>query len=206
MAIACGGCGRQYDVALFQFGRTIQCTCGARVGLEQRLGPPVTADRPRFFADAMLGRLARWLRTLGFDTAYDDGISDAALVKLALSEGRYILTRDRKLPEEWRVEGCLIVRADKVLDQLVEVAAAFDLEAPARLFTRCRACNQLLVTADRDVVARRVPPRVLEREVAFLQCPACERIYWEGSHTERMRAVVGRVFGGARATRRGGER
>ncbi len=201
MAIRCSGCGRQYDVTLFQFGRTIQCTCGARVGLEQRLGPPITADRPRFFADAMLGRLARWLRTLGFDTAYDDRIPDAELVRRALVEGRYILTRDRKLPEEWRVEGCLVVEADKPLDQLVEVAAAFGLEAPVRLFTRCRVCNGVLVRADPEAVERRVPARVLEREASFVQCPECERIYWEGSHTARMRAVVTRVFGGARASR-----
>jgi uncharacterized protein with PIN domain len=204
MAIPCAGCGRQYDVALFQFGRTIQCTCGARVGLETRLGPPVTADRPRFIADAMLGRLARWLRTLGFDTAYDAGISDAELVRRALGEERYILTRDRKLPEEWRIEGCLIVRAKRPLEQLAEVATAFGLEAPAHLFTRCRACNRVLVPADRDAVARRVPPRVIEREAAFVQCPACHRIYWEGSHTDRMRAVIARVFGGARAPRPNG--
>ena len=95
MAITCHGCGREYDVTLFQFGRTIRCTCGARVGLEHRIGPAVDEARPRFIADAMLGRLARWLRTLGYDTAYDDRIADADLVRRSLTEGRHLLTRDR---------------------------------------------------------------------------------------------------------------
>lgn len=195
MAISCPGCGRQYDVTLFQFGRTIHCTCGTRVGLEQRLGPPVTTDRPRFIADAMLGRLARWLRTLGFDTAYDDRIADAELVRRAVAEERYILTRDRRIPEEWRVAHCLNLRSEKPLEQLAEVVSALDLRAPARLFTRCRVCNAVLVAVDGSEVTGQVPPRVLEREPAFVRCPDCGRIYWEGSHTARMRSVVERVFG-----------
>lgn len=197
MAIRCPGCGREYDVSLFQFGRTIHCTCGHRVGLEQRVGPALTMDRPRFFADAMLGRLARWLRTLGYDTAYDDGIEDADLVRRAIGEGRYILTRDRRLPEEWRVEGCLVLGAEETMEQLAEVISAYGLSRPSRLFSRCRECNAVLEPAARDEVSHRVPSRVWEREEAFYRCPGCDRVYWEGTHTERMRAVLERVFHGA---------
>ena len=80
MAILCPTCGREYDVTLFQFGRTISCTCGAHVGLEKRIPFTPIGREPRFICDAMLGRLARWLRTLGYDTEYDDAIDDAVLV------------------------------------------------------------------------------------------------------------------------------
>jgi uncharacterized protein with PIN domain len=193
MAIRCTGCGREYDATLFGLGRTIHCTCGRRVGLEHRLGPPVTVDRPHFIADAMLGRLARWLRTLGYDTAYDDAIADEELVRRAVEEGRHILTRDRRLFEEWRVSGQL-VRADKPLDQLREVASALGLPAPERLFTRCRVCNGLLRPLADELVLDRVPPRVRERERTFFNCPDCGRVYWRGSHTDRMRKVLEGVF------------
>ncbi len=195
MAISCPGCGRQYDVTLFQFGRTVQCTCGARVGLEHRVGPALGSARPRFIADAMLGRLARWLRTLGFDTAYDDTIADEDLVRRSLTEGRHILTRDRRLFEEWRIEGGLVLRADRPLAQLEEVVVAFALVPPERLFTRCTVCNGVLEPVERRTVEDSVPRRVLQREDDFARCPDCGRVYWEGSHTRRMRAVLERVFG-----------
>src|SRR5262245_58046319 len=104
MGVPCPRCGRAYDVALFQFGRTLHCTCGERVALEPRLrtAPPSSAES-RFFADAMLGRLARWLRMAGYDTRYDPRVSDAELVRSAVEEGRTILTRDRALARDWSV-------------------------------------------------------------------------------------------------------
>ncbi len=70
MGVACSGCGRQYDVSVFSFGRTIHCTCGQRVAAETRTRSLSRDGRTRFFADAMLGRLARWLRIFGFDVAF----------------------------------------------------------------------------------------------------------------------------------------
>lgn len=197
MAITCSACGREYDVTLFQFGRTIHCTCGRRVGLEHRVTVPVPAGEPRFIADAMLGRLARWLRTLGYDTAYDDAIADADLVRRAFEETRHILTRDRGIFEEWRVAGGLLLRSGTTLEQLREVVSAFDLEAPERLFTRCRVCNGVLEQVTLEQVADRVPRGVRERAPAVSACPDCGRVYWEGSHTDRMRALVGKIFDGA---------
>ena len=193
MAVACSGCGREYDVTLFQFGRTIHCTCGRRVGLEHRLSIPVPAEQPRFIADAMLGRLARWLRTLGYDTAYEDAMSDADLVRRAFLEGRRILTRDRKLFEEWRIGGGLLIGAEGPLEQLAEVVGALHLAAPDRLFTRCRVCNGVLAPLDRAAASGRVPPEIESRR-NLVECPDCGRVYWEGSHTDRMRSVLGRVF------------
>lgn len=195
MAIQCPGCGREYDVTLFQLGRTIHCTCGRRVGLEHRLGPPVSTDRPRFIADAMLGRLARWLRTLGYDTAFDDAIRDDELVRRAFTEGRHVLTRDRKLFEEWRIGGGLLLRSDRPLEQMAEVAATFGLVPTGNLFSRCRICNEPLQPVEREAVRTRVPARVWTRTRVFTRCPRCDRVYWEGSHTDRMRSAVYGAFG-----------
>jgi uncharacterized protein with PIN domain len=190
MAVCCRRCGRGYDVALFQFGRTIWCACGSRVGLEPELRPPAVRSGLRFAADAMLGRLARWLRLLGFDCAYDPAITDEALVRLAETEARTILTRDRRLPEEWWVSGVYLVRAEDLLGQLAEVIEAFDLAASVRLLTRCNECNRALAPLAREQAAGRVPPRVLELHDAFAECPGCGRVYWEGTHAERIRELV----------------
>ncbi len=194
MAIPCPSCGRQYDVTLFQFGRTIHCTCGTRVGLEMRLESVATGGAPCFIADAMLGRLARWLRVMGCDVAYDAAISDADLVRKALEEGRSILTRDRDLPEEWTVSPCLLLETDDVEDQLREVLATFDLRSHIRPFTRCTRCNAPLRSVSVHEVRERVPPRIARLHHTFAQCPDCSRVYWQGSHTERIRLRLARIL------------
>lgn len=194
MAVPCPSCGREYDVTLFEFGRTLWCTCGSRVGLERRERRLAPAP-PRFFADAMLGRLARWLRLLGFDCAWEADIADEDLVRRALAEGRVVLTRDRRLPEEWRVSGLHLVEGEQIRDQLAEVIRSFDLAGSIRLLSRCSRCNEPLApTAPVDVAAR-VPPRVLERHGDYSACPACGRIYWQGTHAERIRRLVDELLG-----------
>lgn len=193
--VRCPGCGRVYGATRFRDGRTLTCTCGRRVGPRDPVPAPSPADGPRFFADAMLGRLARWLRTLGYDTAYEEHIADADLVRRALAEERIILTRDTDLVREWGLEGVVLVESEEPVRQLGEVAAAASLEGPRRLFGRCRLCNEPLRAVGPDRVRDRAPRGVLERHHRFLECPACERVYWEGSHAERMRRVVESVFG-----------
>lgn len=199
MAVSCSRCGRHYDVSLFQFGRTISCACGERVSrdVEERSLSPRTD--PRFFCNSMLGRLARWLRALGFDTAYDAEIDDATLVRRAWEEGRWILTCDRRLPAEWRVRGCVVLQAEDPLDQLREVVAHFGIEGPRRLFGRCLKCNEPLEALGSDDLDRggaRVPERVRRARLEFSHCLACGRVYWEGSHTRRMRRRLEEIFAG----------
>jgi hypothetical protein len=177
-------------VTLFQFGRTISCACGERVGLEPRVRELGKAGEIRFLADAMLGRLARWLRTLGCDTAFDAHIADADLARRAIEEDRVVLTRDRAFPGEWRVPQVLLVESESALEQLRQVVAAFALDPFARLFTRCRRCNATLEPISAAAVGPRVPPRVRAEHSRFLLCPACDRVYWAGSHTDRMRRAL----------------
>jgi len=188
MSIPCPRCGRQYDVTLFQFGRTIHCTCGERVGLQQRL--TIDGETRRFIADAMLGRLARWLRILGIDTAYEADIEDAELVRRALAERRTILTCDRPLREQWRVEDILVLDCWAVMEQLREVVRRFGLQGHIRLFSRCSCCNAPLREASVQDAAERAPEYVLRNTEEFQRCPSCGRVYWEGSHTERIRRAL----------------
>ena len=191
MAVPCPGCGREYDITLFQFGRTIHCTCGTRVGLEKRIRLPDETGAAAFAVDAMLGGLARWLRILGYDTFYDPGIEDAELVRRASREGRWLLTRDAGLPREWRVEGCVLVESDEPLDQLREVVERLGLRpAEERAFTRCTRCNAPLEPVGPAEVRDEVPDRVHVRHREFRRCPECGRIYWEGSHVRRMRRRI----------------
>jgi len=193
--VFCPGCGRQYAADRFASGRTIHCACGRRVGAARVPEPDLREGRPRFFADAMLGRLARWLRALGFDTAYREHIEDADLVQAAMAEGRIVLTRDRRMPEEWRYAGIHLVRSESPREQLAEIAADFDLAARARPFARCIRCNEPLEVAHRDSVHGAVPERIHRHKRRFRRCPACDRVYWSGSHTHRMRRTFESILG-----------
>lgn len=154
----------------------------------------MAAAPPRFLADAMLGRLARWLRTLGYDTAYDPSADDPVLVAQADAEARVLLTRDRRLVADLRPARSVLVRSDAPLAQLHEVAEACGLAAPPGLFTRCAVCNGVLRPATVTEAGALVPPRVRERGGAVWRCPSCGRAYWDGSHTRRMRATLAAAF------------
>lgn len=151
-------------------------------------------DAPRFVADAMLGRLARWLRILGLDTVYDPSLDDPALVALADAEGRALLTRDRHLVEHLRPPRALLVRSDAALDQLREVVQEFGIGPPFGLFTRCPVCNGALRPATDEEAATLVPEQSRDVPGPVRRCPDCGRVYWQGSHTERMRRALVDAF------------
>ncbi len=193
MPVTCPGCGRLYEDARFPLGRTIHCACGARVGPAHPVSGQ-SGSPPRFIADAMLGRLARWLRLLGLDTVYEADIADAEIVRRGVTEGRIILSRDRALPVEWRVSDLYLVDAERPLEQLREVAERFGLAEGMQILTRCSQCNAQLLPASRNDAAGHVPPRVLHNEQSFMHCPTCGRFYWSGSHVKRIRRIVGQAL------------
>ena len=151
-------------------------------------------DAPRFLADAMLGRLARWLRALGYDAAYDPAVDDPDLVAWADGHARVLLTRDRRLVEDLRPARSVLVRSGAPLAQLRETVEACGLGAPPGLFTRCTVCNGALRPATAEEVEALVPKRVRERGGAVWRCAACGRAYWDGSHTGRMRRTLAEAF------------
>ena len=137
-------------------------------------------DEARFVADVMLGRLARWLRALGYDTVYAPDAPDARLLGLALREGRRLLTRDAALARRARESG-LLIREDDLDGQLREVVAGCGLAARSPL-TRCLECNGVLRPVSPDEVRDRVPPYTLATQRAFRACPGCGRVFWPGTH------------------------
>ena len=149
---------------------------------------------PRFFADVMLGRLARWLRVLGYDTAYETDIDDPDLVERADAEGRVLLTRDRHLVTHLRPERSVLVQSDVPLEQLREVVDACDLEPPGELFTRCPVCNGALRPATETERRDLVPDDARDLPGPIRRCPRCGRVYWLGSHTKRMRQTLAAAF------------
>jgi len=193
MAISCQKCGRQYDVTLFEFGRTINCACGERVGFEHKLILPKTGEI-KFFADVNVAQLVRWLRAIGIDTWWEDAISDADLVRRAIWEHRFVLTLDKRLIREWRADNVLLLESEKLLEQFREIVVHFEIEKPNELFTRCLVCNTLLRNASVEEISANAPPNIQKNEKKFRFCHNCNRVYWEGSHTRRMRTVVEDIF------------
>lgn len=149
----------------------------------------------RFLADAHLGGLARFLRMLGYDTLHKNAFSDDEIRRLAWEEHRIVLTRDRDLLKCREIAYGCYVHARKSEAQLREVAARFGLAAGARPFTLCLACNLPLAPASVEQVRAYAPQPVLERYRVFLRCCGCQRIYWPGSHFERMQHAISNLVG-----------
>ncbi len=157
-----------------------------------RLRPRPLRD-PRFVADGHLRSLARHLRMAGFDTLWDNAWDDDRIVATSLAEKRTILTRDKGMLRRKEVERGYFVRETRSEPQLREVVHALQLESILAPFIRCRECNALLEDAPRESVVDRLPPKVRGHYERFKRCPGCGRIYWEGTHYARMKAIVDRL-------------
>ncbi len=144
----------------------------------------------------MLGKLARWLRALGCDVEYFPEIGDAELVDRAARTGRLILTRDTLLAlRRGARDNHFFVTGDHFRDQLRLVVEHFAIDPVEHFLTRCLECNDILLEADRTAMHGRVPPYVYATQAAFRVCPSCGRIYWQGTHRERMLKEVAEILG-----------
>lgn len=155
-----------------------------------------TGVRPkRFIADAMLGRLAKWMRIMGCDVSYYRAIEDRRLVELALKEGRFILTRDTLLMKRRKARGnSFLVGGDSYKDQLRQVAKHFSIDPYKDLLTRCVECNIPLDDIDKDQVRDFVPEYVYNSKVPFRRCPGCKKIYWPATHRDGMMKMLEEMF------------
>jgi len=137
---------------------------------------------PRFVADVMLGRLAKWLRIAGFDVLYSNRITDDELVELSMQEDRIILSRDTRLLVRKAVRRFIFLESDGIRAQIRQVFCETGIENLPGLLSRCLKCNELLEQAAREEVREIVPPFVFETQPGFKRCPHCRKIYWAGTH------------------------
>jgi uncharacterized protein len=160
---------------------------------------PVSRVRPcplrviHFVADAHLGKLAAYLRMLGFDALYRNDYQDDELVALSASERRILLTRDRDLLKRRALTHGHFVRETTARLQLAEVVERFDLAGSIKPFTRCMECNGALEPASREAVFDEVPPLSRQSAGRFSRCRECGKIYWDGSHYRRMKQFIAQV-------------
>lgn len=147
-------------------------------------------DAPRFIADCNVGKLAKWLRLMGYDSRLFNGSNDSQLVAIALAEGRVILSRDTQIMKRRVITSgklkAILIHSDEPELQIRQVIDTLDLGSQFRPFTLCLECNQVLVERDKGEVKDLVPPYVYQTQSQFMQCPACQRIYWRGTHWQAM--------------------
>jgi uncharacterized protein with PIN domain len=144
----------------------------------------------KFIADNNVGKLARWLRLIGYDTTLLRQKDDAQMIKIALGENRVILTKDaqfmkRRLVTNGSLKTVHIDQDDPKL-QVQEVVKTLALDYHFKPFSLCLECNEVLVALDKENVKNLVPAHVFETQSRYTQCPACHRVYWPGTHWQAM--------------------
>ena len=140
----------------------------------------MTETDQKYIADVMLGRLARWLRLLGYDVKYYSSLDDNKLLYIALTENRILLTRDRELAIRGGKHAVLL-ESDKVLPQLKEMVEKQNIDLTLS-FRRCSICNKTIEPISKEKVEGKIPTYTFRTHQEFYSCPECGRIYWEGSH------------------------
>lgn len=166
-----------------------------RPGREADEGSECEGGTSRFAVDRSLGRLARWLRVLGWDATCRPDLDGHGLLVLAAREGRIVLTRERPLARRAGRARVVVIAVDRFRDQLAELRsggllpeAVGDPRPP-----RCGDCNVAVERVDRAALPASVPARVRETQSDFRRCPRCRRVFWPGGHAARMRVEVGRL-------------
>jgi uncharacterized protein with PIN domain len=147
-----------------------------------------------FIVDSNAGKLARWLRMMGYDTLFFNDIEDGRLVDMAMKEGRVVVTRDTQIAKRRvAINGNLRVilsREDDPKLQLLQVMKELNLDCRERQFTRCLECNRRLAPRSKEEVKDLVPPYVFSTQTQYMQCPSCSRVYWQGTHWQRMKRAL----------------
>ena len=141
---------------------------------------------PRFLADRMVGKLAKWLRILGYDTVYMPEVSPASVKREARRQGRILLTRRTCFLHQKDVPPFVFIRADRFREQLKQVCTDLQLTVSPSLLRRCSVCNRELETIERERVQDRVPAYVWQTQTTFFSCRKCRRVYWNATHRERI--------------------
>ena len=146
-----------------------------------------------FAVENTLGKLAKWLRILGFDAFYNPHLSGEKLMDVGRE--RILLTRTAKILERRGARGTVFIASDHPFEQLREVIETLGIEpADVRPFSRCIRCNMMIRSVEKDAVRKMVPDYIWDTHDAFRSCSSCGRIFWKGSHTRRTREIIKGLF------------
>lgn len=151
----------------------------------KHLIPPLTHPRT-FVLDVHLGKLARRMRLLGFDTCYANHFDDARIISIGLQENRTILTRDRGLLKHRDIVQGYLVRSNQLESQLHEVLMRYKLKDQINFWSRCMKCNGLIKSVEKATIFQHLEPKTRLFFQEFHQCSSCQKIYWQGSHYDKM--------------------
>ena len=145
---------------------------------------------PRFIADLNCGKLAKWLRMIGYDTKLFDHRDDKYLIHMALTENRIILTRDTQILQRRVIAigelKALLISNDDPLRQIRQAIKELGLNPSFKPFSLCLECDQPLEKISKENVEDRVPPYVYQNQTQYMECPNCHRVYWQGTHWQAM--------------------
>jgi len=151
---------------------------------------PKPLREPKFVVDVQLGKLARYLRMLGFDVLYSNSYNDNEIVKVSRIEKRTILTKDRNILKRSEVTHGYFVRNDDIVNQTKEIIKRFDLKKEINEFTRCLECNNFLQSVIKEDIIDQIPTKVARWQDSFIICSNCNNIYWQGAHHQKMNTLI----------------
>lgn len=154
----------------------------------------------KFVADCMLGKLAKWMKILGLDTAYFSKIEDDDLLSLARRESRILLTRDNLLAERAKDASVLFIESEKWDEQIRQVLSAFDLGESVEPYSRCLECNVKLKPLPKNRARNLVTPFIFANAQTFSLCPQCGRVFWKGTHQNDMEDKITKILGPAESS------
>ncbi len=149
---------------------------------------------PKFIADVQLGTLAKYMRMLGLDTFYRNSYWKNEIIEISLKERRVILTKDKDLLKRTEITHGYWIRNDNPDQQIKELIKRFDLRNEIKEFTRCFQCNTELINVDKKDIQEKLPPKIREQQNEFSFCGSCNKIYWKGTHYEKMSAAIARII------------
>lgn len=149
--------------------------------------------QPKFIADIHLGSLAKYLRMFGFDVLYKNNYSNEEIVEISVNDNRTILTRDRELLKNNRIMHGYWIRSEDIEHQVKELINRFDLKKNISEFVRCLECNNILEPIEKEKIEERIPPKVKQYQNEFWYCSHCDKIYWKGTHYEKMFEFIKRI-------------
>ncbi len=145
-----------------------------------------------------MGKLAKWLRMMGYDTLFFDGSNDSEMIARAYAEDRVILTRDTEIMKRRVVTSgrlnAVLIKSDQPQQQMRQVIDTMNLDCQFKSFSLCLECNQPLAPKSKEEIKDLVPPYVFQTQDQYMQCPTCHRIYWKGNHWEAMTRRLNRFM------------